>query len=769
MKGISSLHLPSLNLSMHTDSNHLFYRIRYSFPVQLLMVHLKHNQLLLFFWVILFAFVTRSFGNDFGIPYLFLDPEYLGNVDFLSWFLVGFCCGAFIIAFHIASYIVNSNRFPFLAALSKPFLKYIWNNSLIPLFFIGFYTYNIIVFQYRNEFGSLGGILLHLSGLYIGLCTFLLLSIGYFIKVSKDVFRIFGVDTVHKKQNRKSRRIQLSGKEWKRVSHQVKNEQVVFVDNYFAHLFTINLTRDTSHYDPGMIQAVFVQNHSVAAIFEIVVVVLIFIMGYFRTIPAMFIPAGASIFLSFTMWLMLASAFHNWLKGWSITLFILLAIGINTLSAYASFGKRSRAYGLKYDQHRVDLSGSQGNIAEIAATCKSDSLLGIQRLENWKANALQGDSGKPVMVLLNVSGGGIKSAMWTMIALQHAQTKSAGKLFRNTHLITGSSGGMIGASYFRELYLRQQHTDTLNSVNPYYAECISRDILNPVSFSLAVSDVFFRTQQEKVGDYFYTRDRGYEFEYALHENTAGVLDKKLSDYRKAESKAVIPTMIFSPTVINDGRRMLISSQPLAFLSRVGGLNGYTLPEDIEFMRFFKEQGAENLRFSTAIRMSATFPYILPAVDLPSNPTMELMDAGFRDNFGLKTSLEYLFFFRQWIEQNTAGILILQVRENHRNFDLKTHGKSTLAESIISPLGNVYENMFRIQDYSHAQLLEYARSWYKGNISLLELDLNPYPRPEDEIISMSFHLTSLEKRKIREAIDLKANQLTLSRLNQELAR
>jgi hypothetical protein len=754
----------SFQLQMGSGFLHVFYRIRYSFPIQLLVVHLKHNQLLLLFWLILFAFVTRSFGNDFGIPYLFLDPEYLGRVGFLSWFVLGICCGAFVVAFHIASYIVNSSRFPFLAALSRPFLKYTWNNSLIPLLFMGFYSYNVIVFQYRNEFSSLWGILAQLSGLYLGLLVFYVLSLGYFITVSKDVFKIFGVDVLEKKDRRKTRRIQMAGNEWKRISHKEHAEHVVHVDNYFSDVFTISLARDTSHYDTAMIKAVFLQNHSVAAIFEIAIVLLIFLMGYFRDVPAILIPAGGSIFLSFTMLLMLASAFHNWLKGWSISLFILIGLGINFLSAYASFGKRSQAFGLDYKQKGVDLSDNLKDVLSSTTLCRDDSLEGIRRLENWKKTAFSADSGKPAMVLLNVSGGGIKAAMWTLIALQHADHSSKGKLFRNTHLITGSSGGMIGAAYFRELYLQQRNQQIPSCYSPEYAERISRDMLNPISFSLAVSDVFFRAQQEKVGKYYYTRDRGFEFERALHENTANVLNKRLIDYREAEQAAIIPTMIFTPTVINDGRRMMISAQPLGFLSLGAGEIIRTLPEDIEFMRFFREQGAEELRFSTAIRMSATFPYILPAVALPSKPVMEVMDAGFRDNFGIRTTLRYLFYFKDWIEANTSGIVILQVRENHKTYDLKTHGKSTLLESVISPLGNVYENLFRIQDYSHEQLLAYARAWYNGRISLLELDLNPNLSGDDDIISMSFHLTSLEKGKIRKAIWMQENQETLRQLS-----
>ncbi|HRF15833.1 MAG TPA: patatin-like phospholipase family protein, partial [Bacteroidia bacterium] len=78
-----------------------------SFPVQLVIMHVKKSQLLLVYWLILFACVTQNFGNRFGIPYLFLDPEYMGKVSWLAFFIIGICLGVFIMAYNISSYMLN--------------------------------------------------------------------------------------------------------------------------------------------------------------------------------------------------------------------------------------------------------------------------------------------------------------------------------------------------------------------------------------------------------------------------------------------------------------------------------------------------------------------------------------------------------------------------------------------------------------------------------------------------------------------------------------
>ena len=61
----------------------------YSFPIQLLILNFKKNQILLAIWAILFGFITQSVGRMMGIPYLFLDPEYLNVTNCKGFFILG--------------------------------------------------------------------------------------------------------------------------------------------------------------------------------------------------------------------------------------------------------------------------------------------------------------------------------------------------------------------------------------------------------------------------------------------------------------------------------------------------------------------------------------------------------------------------------------------------------------------------------------------------------------------------------------------------------
>src|ERR1043165_186568 len=129
----------------------LLRNIFYSFPVQLILLHLRKFLFMLVPWLLLILIVTGKVFAKYGWLYLFLDPEYFGKVNVLSFFIVGVALGGFIFVWNITSYILNSFRFPFLAAFESPFLRYCINNAVIPLVFIIIYFASLIRFQYYDE------------------------------------------------------------------------------------------------------------------------------------------------------------------------------------------------------------------------------------------------------------------------------------------------------------------------------------------------------------------------------------------------------------------------------------------------------------------------------------------------------------------------------------------------------------------------------------------------------------------------------------------
>ncbi len=730
-------------------------RFYYSFPIQLVVMHIKKNQIMMLYWVLLFGFITESIATRFGVPYLFLDPEYMGRVGLRAFFIMGFSIGAFIMAFNISSFILNSFRFPFLATLSRTFFKYAHNNFIIPLSFVLLYTYRIYEFQHINQLKETPAILLNIAMFWAGIILVIFLTLRYFMVTNKDIFKLFGVEHADDDQTSAIRPSTANAKRrtWR-------------VDTYIVGLGRLKLVRDTRHYQKYMLEQVFQQNHVNAAVIEMVVFVTFIILGLFRDYTIFRIPAGASVLLLFTMLIMLSGVFRYWLRAWANTAIVGVFILLNFLSHFEVFNPRNQAYGLNYNK------GHAAYTREALTNQINDSIYQhdvqhtIAILERWKARwAAQGVE-KPKMILLNVSGGGLRSCVFTFRTLQMLDSTFYGQLMHHTSLICGSSGGMISASYYRELFL--SYHDSLEYANQHqgkkYQLNIGKDLLNSTGFSAVVADLFLNMQRFKYGNYYYVKDRAYAWEEQLNENTGGVFNKPLSAYREPEERADIPMLIISPTIINDGRALQISPQPISYM-----LHDYTerdsgykaIPNGVEFSRYFATEDAANLRFSSALRMNSAFPYIMPAVSLPSEPAMEVMDAGIRDNFGVMNSTQFLYTFRDWIAENTSGVIFLQIRDTHKNLPVEDNSIKTIVEKLTSPMRNVSGNFIIMQDYNLDRYLETTEGWFKGPVDFITFQM-----PEStERASLSWHLTEREKKFLDKAVLSPENTVQLNRLIQ----
>lgn len=736
-------------------------RFIYSFPIQLMMLLIKKNHLLLLYWFILFGFITGWLSQRFGVPFLFLDPEYIGSVNFRSFLIMGFATGCFIMVFNVSSYIINSFRFPFIATLSRPFMKFTVNNFIVPFVFVLIYIFRIYNFQVYNEFQKPLDAMIDISGFLIGLIIIILFTLTYFFRTNTDIIKMFGVEAsdaspdapyakhlTDKSEVTEKRRFRfrfMYAKQWR-------------VDTYLTSFFRVKLVRHTEHYKKEMLDSVLRQNHLNAAVVEIIVFVLFILMGLFKEYSLFKIPAGASIILIFSMLLMLSSAFRFWLKSWSTTAFIALVLLINFLSRFGIFYPENRAYGLKYHNGNSVYSLSNLKSLNDSLEQKHDYNNTITILNNWRDKF----TGKPKLIFVNCSGGGLRATMWAFRVMQTADSITHNQFMNCAELITGASGGMIGAAYYRELYLKQQ----LGLIHDYRSDKhlfdVSRDLLNPVAFSMTISDVFFNMQKFKEDGSVYSKDRAYAFEKQLSENTRSVFSKRLADYKFPEEKALIPMMLFTPTIVNDGRRLLMSPQPVSFLTYHSGDSTFNFDptiDGVEYGKLFAQQDAFNIKFTTVLRMSSTFPYVLPAVTMPTEPSIHVMDAGIRDATGLKSSLKFLYVFREWIAANTSGVIFLDIRDSHRARPIEDKPRMTVFENIITPLGNIYGNLLTIQDYNQEESFQYAQSWFKGKLDYITVEL---PTKEQEI-SLSWHLTTREKNSIYTSIFLPQNVDALNKL------
>jgi hypothetical protein len=332
----------------------------------------------------------------------------------------------------------------------------------------------------------------------------------------------------------------------------------------------------------------------------------------------------------------------------------------------------------------------------------------IDALKAWKARCQGSDGssgGLPKLVVVCTSGGAIRAAYWTATVLDRLEAEvgrkgpsDEGDFHKHVRVITGASGGMVGASYY-VTWLRNLLGDP---PAPGAKALPGRDwergipifSLGPVARSIALWDPLsttFRRFENHLG--FYS-DRG-----RVLEGDWLALRYPASDLRERERQGEIPSLIFSPMTVEDGRRLLISNldlttlyepsrppkdadppPPLSSVRRLPANSGSVIPSregpssldrvsisGIEFFKIFPT-AENNILLATAARMNASFPYVSPAVDLPSDPPLRVVDAGYYDNYGVDVAAAWIFANRFWIEANTSGVLVVQIRDGLSEVD-----------------------------------------------------------------------------------------------------
>ena len=751
--------------------------IFYSFPVQLLLNHFRSNLVILLCWLLLFAMVTGSFGKLLGIPYLFLDAEYIKEVNFWSFFIIGVSLGGFIMAFHITCYIIDGPKFSFLGLLPRPFTQFSINNALIPTIFLVVYIVCLFRFQINNEPSNFHSIWGKVSGLISGCFAMFTLLFGYFRFTNKDIFKILASNV--------DRRIKKTPMVRNKAMNRYKDAQKesVRIDYYLDASFRIKQpTLYKKHIDKASILKVFDQNHLNSVAIEFLALVGLLLLGVFRENPVFQIPAAASGILLLTIFLMMVGAVSYWFKNWAIPAALLFVLALNFLVKEEIITKTYQAYGLNYGTEKADYSLSSIIRLNSEENHQNDREATLTILENWRSK-FPADK-KPKMIFICSSGGGQRAALWALKSLQAADSATNGQVMQNTMLMTGASGGLIGASYFRELYLRKQSGEPINLYSQTYLDNIAQDLLNPIIFSLVVNDLFIRYQHFDYKGQRYPKDRGYAFENLLNKNTDGILHKAIGDYAYFEEKSMIPLMIMAPTIVNDGRKLFISAQHVSYMNLASGTEDNYASQKIkgvDFRYLFKDNTADSLHFLTALRMNATFPYVTPNITLPSDPPIEIMDAGISDNFGITDALGFLSVFKDWIAENTSGVIILSVRDSEKNTAIEKKPAPSLFEKIVTPIGSLYNNWTNIQDINNDDQIKLAQLWFDGPLYRVDLEYitgtlfqrQPLSSEKDgqatperkqiERASLSWHLTSLEKQNIVDNIQLYRNQKALEKL------
>jgi predicted acylesterase/phospholipase RssA len=300
--------------------------------------------------------------------------------------------------------------------------------------------------------------------------------------------------------------------------------------------------------------------------------------------------------------------------------------------------------------------------AEVPAPDPAQPLLRDEAvLDRWKARL--GEE-KPKLVLLAVPGGAYRAGFWTAAVLDELERRSRADgdlegLTDRIRVITGASGGMVGAAYFAAQ--RTESGPRASVVGSMLADAqrntcrrprpSSPDSLTPIVQQLVQRDIpmiFCPIAYQKV-------DRG-----VILERQWCAIDRSFSSLRDGEAAGWRPSLVVSPMIIETGERLLISNLELSEIAHpISETNTGYLRTARQFFRMFPA-AQPNFNLRTAIRMSATFPYASPAVSLPTTPPLRVVDAGYYDNYGVNLAAAWAYQNRDWIFANTSGVALIQI-------------------------------------------------------------------------------------------------------------
>lgn len=194
------------------------------------------------------------------------------------------------------------------------------------------------------------------------------------------------------------------------------------------------------------------------------------------------------------------------------------------------------------------------------------------------------------------------------------------------------------------------------------------------------------------------------------------------------------------------------AQPVSYLTQSEyDVKNATYPviDGVDFTALFRAQEPHNLRVPTALRMTATFPYILPVVRLPSNPPINIMDAGLRDNFGIELSNRYLHVIRDWVKENTGTVVMLQIRDTREHEIFPITNMNTLGKMLADPATVIQNKWEPFQSYSQGYSKDYLKEYFGDKLQYVTLQY--IPEEGKKTAALNFHITTKEQEDLLKSI------------------
>jgi predicted acylesterase/phospholipase RssA len=228
----------------------------------------------------------------------------------------------------------------------------------------------------------------------------------------------------------------------------------------------------------------------------------------------------------------------------------------------------------------------------------------------------------PVIVVA-AAGGGIQAAAWTAKVL--GGLKDTNPEFANAvAAISGVSGGSVGTLHYLTTYPAVR-PDPVSACQGF--QNATGDSLEGIAWGLVHPD-FWRIAFPWA--FAHVVDRGWALQRILAKRS-GATGLRLSDLAKAIDKGA-PAVLINSTMTESGAPMVFASTQFPPPELAAGVYD-----------FHSVYGASDIDLATAVRLSATFPYVSPAArpSAASVPAYHFVDGGYYDNYGMAALIAWL--------------------------------------------------------------------------------------------------------------------------------
>jgi len=428
--------------------------------------------------------------------------------------------------------------------------------------------------------------------------------------------------------------------------------------------------------------------------------------------------AGVLLLLTMLNWGLSGVAFFLDRYRVPVLVSILILMGLTSL-----FFPRSDSY------YRIERKGG-------AAEIKPQNLLAPRR------------GAKVILVAAN--GGGIQAAAWSARVLTGIEASCrirgdcGGRSFaRSIRVISAVSGGSVGAMYFANAYGKYgaekgelPDNDALEQI----VKLAGRSSLDGVVWGLVYPD-FLRTLAPFLSEvrFFWNTDRGRALEFEWQRGVK--LEARLGDWQRDTMTGERPGLIFNATMVDSGRPLLFST--------------IEHQQDLSVAKIFHRLYAGyDTPVTSAVRMSATFPYVTPAARATRNDKNDLseaeyhvVDGGYYDNYGMAALVECLDNELEKPAVNVTELMVIRIHSMPVGAEVSPQGGNGFFFQTKAPV-SALNNVRGAGQLSHSKVLFdlLQKRWRERASRKVEIDLATFEYPNFDA-PLSWHLTNKQKQAI----------------------